>query len=125
MDVSLKFATNCLERLYEFEAALQADNNAHMNTIYKEIVEEAEQAYDDTNEQFILEYLQQQLWAVLFMHKVGETAEVNTKDIHDHLCLRFESFTLAGLMLEGMPLEDARVSAGLGLRPTFKAASPF
>lgn len=129
-DNQLKLALYLMKKLYQFNDAFQELNTDEMRAIYEKVRKRRKKSMKQSHERLMLKYLEKSMLRMYYEVRypnvpwswiVGETPE----DQYKFYCKMFESFTLAGLMLEGMPLEDAKISAGLGLRPTFKAVSPF
>ena len=125
-DNQLKLALYLMKKLHQFDDAFQELNTDEMRAIYEKVRKRRKKSMKQSHERLMLKFLEKSMLRIYseVISSFGYSSET-PEDQYKFYCKMFESFTLAGLMLEGMPLEDARVSAGLGLRPTFKAASPF
>lgn len=124
VDSQLDLANYLLKKLYQFDEALKNDDVKRMKSILKKLDKRAKK-YEHGPLRSVVAYVAVKLGIVLYTHGTNVKKFVSPEEIHDQLCETFTPLAFAGLMLDGMTLEEAEVSYALGMRPAWKPVNPY
>lgn len=121
----LELANYLLKKLYQFDEALKNDDVKRMKSIVKKLDKQVKKYEHGNPLHSLLAYVSVKLGIVLYTHGTNVKKFASPEEIYNQLCETFKPLAFAGLMLDGMTLEEAEVSYSLGMRPVWKPVNPF